>query len=128
MLLLMINLPSRSNFPSTVAAIDAVSWQRFHLSFPYTHQHSLVGCGGSNIFVWMQKSGDTKAYLMVKFAATSNMAGMSSAFGLSGYGLKFTRTPPTFNSFSVYIYSVYPSHPLGKSAQKCDLVAWAMPI
>lgn len=78
----MMNLPSRSNFTSTVAASDAVSWQHFHLSFLYTHQHSLVGCGGSNIFVWMQKSGDTEAYLMVKFAATSNMAGMSSAFGL----------------------------------------------
>lgn len=102
MLLLMINLPSRSNFTSTVAASDAVSWQHFHLSFPYTHQHWLVGGGGSSIFVWMQKSGDTKAYLMVKFAATSNMAGMSSTFGLSGYGLK---PPPTFNSFSVYIYS-----------------------
>lgn len=79
MLLLMINLPSRSNFTSTVAASDAVSWQHFHLSFPYAHQH-LVGCGGSNVFVWMQKSGDTEACLTVKSAATSNMAGMSSAF------------------------------------------------
>lgn len=128
MLLLMINLPSRSNFTSTVAASDAVSWQHFHLSFPCTHQHSTVGCGGSNICVdakiWRYRSmSDGKACRNLK-----NGRNELSFWSVRIRTQIHKNPPPPHLIHSLFIFILYPSHPLGKSAQKCDLAAWAMPI